>query len=456
MTKVNQSVYHQKCLLRILLIALGILKPLLELLGRLADALARLQVHVLLAGLGAPRLQDLLGNEVVLVVFEQDGRDLRNKLGLVVADKALSATQEGLFVLLRSDHLLEHRSTPLDLFDDLLGEESLRDDGQSAVLRLDTKLLCLDVDFDVVELIDAALLRGCVDDPLAEDIVTRATFAVLVILNDKSALEIVGKVLGTSPDGFLGSINVPLDFLGLFVLDLFGALVDLTSELVVTASLNCKVTFLTVLLCTVTGAASVGRTAVTPSFSLFASTTLSLLVGLVLLALLGLVLEDEGAQLQAAIDVGDLTAGFAVKGDVAVLDVDVGFGVLALLAEDKLGNETVEIVLELAGVVGAVDDPAVVVGVCVGLGSEFKAEILDDVSRRAGERLGDAAEVDDDSLDAIALAFNLGLDPLHLVAVEGVGDIATDIDGGHGDGCGGRRGVKVITSGAAGGRARSS
>ena len=49
--------------------------------------------------------------------------------------------------------------------------------------------------------------------------------------------------------------------------------------------------------------------------------------------------------------------------------------------------------------------------------------------------LSNAVEVDNDSLDAVALAFNLGLEALHLVAIEGVGDIAADIDSSHG--CGG-------------------
>lgn len=83
---------------------------------------------------------------------------------------------------------------------------------------------------------------------------------------------------------------------------------------------------------------------------------------------------------------------------------------------------------------GTVDDPTVIVGARVGLSSEFETKVLDDVSRGAGERLSHAAQVDNDGLDAVALAFDLGLDALHLVAVEGVGDIAANVDGSHGDG----------------------
>ena len=83
---------------------------------------------------------------------------------------------------------------------------------------------------------------------------------------------------------------------------------------------------------------------------------------------------------------------------------------------------------------GTVDDPTVIVGARVGLSSEFETKVLDDVSRGAGERLSHAAQVDNDGLDAVALAFDLGLDALHLVAVEGVGDIAANVDSSHGDG----------------------
>lgn len=37
--------------------------------------------------------------------------------------------------------------------------------------------------------------------------------------------------------------------------------------------------------------------------------------------------------------------------------------------------------------------------------------------------MSNIAQIDDDGLDTIALAFNLGLETLHLVTVEAVGDI---------------------------------
>lgn len=37
--------------------------------------------------------------------------------------------------------------------------------------------------------------------------------------------------------------------------------------------------------------------------------------------------------------------------------------------------------------------------------------------------MGDAAQIDNDGLDTVTLALNLGLDLLHLVAVELVGDV---------------------------------
>ena len=82
---------------------------------------------------------------------------------------------------------------------------------------------------------------------------------------------------------------------------------------------------------------------------------------------------------------------------------------------------------------GAVDDPTVVGRLGVGLSAQLKAEILDQVGRGAAKRLSDGVEVHDNGFDTVAFALNLGLQPLHLVAVERIGNIATDIDGSHGD-----------------------
>jgi hypothetical protein len=423
----------------ILLVALSIVEPVLELLGRLAYALADLDVDVLLASPGAPRLQNVLGAEIVVVDLHQDRGDLGNELRLVVADEALDTAKESLLVLLRGDHLLQHGGAGVDLLDNLVGEEGLRDDGERAVLVLDAKLLCLQKDLDIVKLVNAALLCGSVEDPLSEDIVAGVALTALVSLDDKSTLEVIRELLGAGAHGLLGGINVPLNLLGL-LFDILSTLLDLAGELVVTASLDLEVAIIVAILGAVARAAAVRGGGLALGLGFLAGTTLGLLGGLVLLALLGLVLQDKGSELQARVDLGDLAAGFAVKGDVAVLDVNVGLGVLALLAENEFGDEAVEVVLELARIVGAVDDPAVVVGAGVGLGSQLEAKVLDDVSRRAGQGLSDAAQIDDDGLDTVALALDLGLQALHLVAVEGVGDIATDVDGSHGDGGGGLTG----------------
>jgi len=105
----------------------------------------------------------------------------------------------------------------------------------------------------------------------------------------------------------------------------------------------------------------------------------SLFVRLVLLAFLRLVLENEGRELGTEIDVGDVTTGFAGKSDDAVFNVNFGFRVATFLTKNELGDETIEIVLELGGFVGAVDDPAVVGGVGVGLSAELETKVFNDV-----------------------------------------------------------------------------
>jgi hypothetical protein len=64
---------------------------------------------------------------------------------------------------------------------------------------------------------------------------------------------------------------------------------------------------------------------------------------------------------------------------VAILDLDFGLRVFAVLAEDELGDEAVQGVLELGGFVGAVDDPAVIGSAIIGLSAKFETEVFDDV-----------------------------------------------------------------------------
>ena len=143
-------------LLRFLLIALSVIEPFQERLGGLADLFAGGEVDVFLAGLGAPILEHVFGNKVLLVEGEQYLGDLRDKLGMFIANETLGATQEGFFVTLRGDHLLEvsdtasnfdqrrstnlleHAGTSRDLFDDEIVKDGLSKNGQSLVFGLDS------------------------------------------------------------------------------------------------------------------------------------------------------------------------------------------------------------------------------------------------------------------------------------------------------------------------------
>lgn len=64
---------------------------------------------------------------------------------------------------------------------------------------------------------------------------------------------------------------------------------------------------------------------------------------------------------------------------MSILDDDVSFGVLALLAKNKFADEPIQVVLQLGCFVGTIDDPTVVGRVCIGLCSQLEAEVLDDV-----------------------------------------------------------------------------
>jgi hypothetical protein len=158
-----------------------------------------------------------------------------------------------------------------------------------------------------------------------------------------------------------------------------------------------------------------------------------LALGLVLLALLGLVLKDEAAQFETEINIGALTTSLAVEENMAILDDNVGLWVLTFFAEDKLVDEAIEMVLKLGCVMSTVDDPSVILGVHISLGTQLKTEVLDDMGARASERLGNAGQVDNNGFDTVSFAFNLCLETLHLVAIEGVADVAANIDESHGD-----------------------
>ena len=64
---------------------------------------------------------------------------------------------------------------------------------------------------------------------------------------------------------------------------------------------------------------------------------------------------------------------------MSIFDLHIRLGVLAFLAENKLINKAIKMVLKLGGFMGAVDNPAVVSGIIVSLRSKLEPEIFDDI-----------------------------------------------------------------------------
>ena len=64
---------------------------------------------------------------------------------------------------------------------------------------------------------------------------------------------------------------------------------------------------------------------------------------------------------------------------MTVLDMNIGFGILAFLAKNKFIDESIEVVLKLRSFVGSINNPTVIswVGVC--LGSKLETEVFDDI-----------------------------------------------------------------------------
>lgn len=220
------------------------------------------------------------------------------------------------------------------------------------MLGLDTQLLGLFVDLNVVDLFNTTLLIGLVTDPFAQLVIDGVTTAlafliVIFAVEHELGLEVVRERLLASLDGLGTHIDSPIVVVHLdLTVETLSLGLDLASQEVVVASI------LKVLVGVAVGRGLV-RVVVASGAIVFATILLlglagSLAVGLVFLAgLLGLVLEDEAAELQTQVNVGALAASLAVQSDVAVLDLDIGLGVLALLAKNELLDETVQIVLEL-------------------------------------------------------------------------------------------------------------
>ena len=117
---------------------------------------------------------------------------------MVISDEALEATEAGLLVLLRGNQLLEHGGTGDDLLDNASGEDGLGKDCRGAVLGLDAELLSLEVDLDVGNLVDVALLLGSIVDPLAELVVDAVLLGLAVlslVVEGERVLQVVGESL---------------------------------------------------------------------------------------------------------------------------------------------------------------------------------------------------------------------------------------------------------------------
>ncbi|KAI6757338.1 hypothetical protein HG531_003163 [Fusarium graminearum] len=248
------------------------------------------------------------------------------------ANKALSASKKSPLVTLRSNKLERHASTLGNLSNNVLVENSLNKNKNGAVLALNTKFLGLDINVDRLNLVDATLLLSLGLDPVTKFIVdsgTALTIFIVIIANVELRLKLARERSLAGLDSFLTHVDSPFMLLDFVLLSSCSGLgLDLL-ELIITASI---------------------------------------LVGVL-----------------AKVDIADLTASLAVEGNVVILDHNIGLGVLALFAENKLVDEAIEVILELGGIVGTVDDPTVVLGVNVGLSTKFETEVLDDVGAGTGE-----------------------------------------------------------------------
>ena len=93
-------------LLGVLFVALSIVEPLEEGLSGFANFLADGELDVFLAGFGTPGFEHGFGDEILLIKGEQDLRNLRDELGMLVAHETFGPSEQSFFVALGGDHLL--------------------------------------------------------------------------------------------------------------------------------------------------------------------------------------------------------------------------------------------------------------------------------------------------------------------------------------------------------------
>lgn len=260
-------------------------------------------------------------------------------------------------------------SLDLVLLDDVGIKQGLGKNLEGLVLPFDTKLLSLLVNLDVVDLAVVIGLLG--NNPLSEDVVG-AVFAFVLSLENESFLEVVWQALGTCPDGFLGHINSPVILLegGTVAVgrQLLSLSLDTTSKLVVRSTINTHVINLAL------------RTAILGRAPVVLLALLTLAGRLGLLLFLGRILNDVARELMTEINIGALTASLAIPNDTTILvDDQVGFGVLALSAKNKLIDEAVEGILKLGSIMGSIDDVAIVRRVGSNLSTKLETEKLDNI-----------------------------------------------------------------------------
>jgi len=244
----------------------------------------------------------------VLVVGKKNLGDLRHELWVLFADETFSSSKEGSLVLLGRDHLLEHASTTWNFIDNVGVEDGLSKHSQSLVLGLDAQLLSLEVDLHVLHILDATLGLGSTDDPASELIIrvvaVSFAFGIFIIIEVKLLLEIVRQLLSASLNGLFGDIDSPFIILVIGTIQIFSLSVDTTCKLIIATSFKSQVFSIGFAVDVVRETAV--RTCVSISISLgvavlFCLSTASFLVGLVLLALLWLILEDERAELETKV-----------------------------------------------------------------------------------------------------------------------------------------------------------
>eukprot|EP00054_Salpingoeca_dolichothecata_P016208 m.94638 g.94638 ORF g.94638 m.94638 type:complete len:390 (-) comp21871_c1_seq3:236-1405(-) len=155
----------------------------------------------------------------------------------------------------------------------------------------------------------------------------------------------------------------------------------------------------------------------------------ALLLALVATGLVGRVIENESGQLVSALNNVHDTTCFALLFNPLVLwkHGQFGFRIVAFRTQNKLFDEAIQQFLKVISGVGTINNVSFSFYFHLGLSTKFITKVLGWVRRGSFQSLCNFNHVGNNSFNTIASSFNLGNNRRHLVPIKDVLDVAINV-----------------------------